>query len=391
MSEVAKTPGKIASAGQPVLATVNTPTEQVVNSGEAGAGAAAAGEELTEEQKAAAAQAGAGKDTDDLPELSDEQLKAIFAKKGIEGFDGNFETLKEKLKPAAPAGAGAEPTAEEKAAAELAFEKRMLDHFIENGGTPETFVQLKQIASTDLKSLSDAQIRIELKEAGFDEDEIKAVLVERYYQINPEELEQGEDESEEDFDKRKKQIEKKVAYGSKKLESKSTHIKKEAEQALNTLREAINLKDLLGKKETEISSKVDEVVSKIPRKLTFELGMVNDQQISPVEYNVSEDDVAQVAAVLKDPATRKQLLYNEDNSLNLDRISDLLLKEKMFESAIKAVYLEGGDRQVALVETVFPGVKARDIGVGGNSGSAKNGRKGHIVSAGQPTPAVQKS
>lgn len=384
MSEAAeKTPGKIVSAGGPVIATVNTPIEKVGKSGE---GAADAGGDLTEEQKAAAA---SGAKKVDVPEITDEQLKEIFAKKGIEGFDGNFETLKEKLKPAA--SAAAELTAEEKSAIEAAFEKRMLDHFIENGGTPETFVQLKQVASADLKALSEAQITTELKAAGFDEDEIKAVLVERYYQINPEELTQGEDEDVEDFEKRKKQIEKKVAYGSKKLESKSTYIKKEAEQALNTLREAINLKDLLVTKETEVSSKVDEIVSKIPRKLTFELGKVNDQQIDPVNYNVTEDDITEIAGVLKDPAKRKQLLYNEDNSINLARISDLLLKEKMFESAIKTVYLESGDRQVALFETVFPGVKAKDIGVGGNNGSAKNGRKGHIVSAGQPTPVVQKS
>lgn len=383
MSEAAeKTPGKIISAGGPVIATVNTPIEKVGKSGEDAAGADG---DLTEEQKIAAAAA----KKIDVPEITDEQLKEIFAKKGIEGFDGNFETLKEKLKPAA--SAAAEPTAEEKAAAETAFEKRMLDHFIENGGTPETFVQLKQIASADLKALSEAQITTELKTAGFDEDEIKAVLVERYYQINPEELTQGEDEDVEDFEKRKKQIEKKVAYGSKKLESKSTYIKKEAEQALNTLREAINLKDLLVTKETEVSSKVDEIVSKIPRKLTFELGKVNDQQIDPVNYNVTEDDITEIAGVLKDPAKRKQLLYNDDNSINLARISDLLLKEKMFESAIKTVYLESGDRQVALFETVFPGVKAKDIGVGGNNGSAKNARKGHIVSAGQPTPVVQKT
>ncbi|MBP7109648.1 MAG: hypothetical protein KBA90_13905, partial [Chitinophagaceae bacterium] len=395
--------GKVVSAGKSSPVVFNNKPADAGGEGEGGKG----DEGLTEEQKAAAAAASAGAGagtelTDEqkaeaeklknltpeqlaaieaeknkLPEINDDQLKKLLESKGITLDDKGFEGLKEKLNKPAETAKSPEDIAKEKEAQESAFEKRMLDHFIANGGTAENFVALKKIASADLKELSESEVKRELKDNGFTDEEIATVLKERYYQINPEELEQDEDESEEDFKKRKALIEKKIAFGAKKIESKSSHIKKQASDALAALREAIKTEDSLVEDEVKLSSKVDELAPTLPRKMTFQLGKVNDQEIAPVEYDVTEDDIAEVVATLKDTGKRNNILYNKDGDLNLESVSALLLKNKILESALKATYLEGGNRQIAIFEKTFPGRTAKDIGVGGTNGG-NTGKPGKI-------------
>jgi hypothetical protein len=330
-----------------------------------------------------------------LPELSEDQLKKLFADKGIEGFDGNFETLKQKLSKA-DAPVDNPPTEEEKKQAEAALEKRMLDHFIATGGTPEAFVAVKQIVAMDLKELSIAEIKKEMKENKFSDDEIDVVLKERYYQLNPDELqkivtkdEDGNDveESDEDFKKRKDLLTKKVTYGSTKLGKRSSHTKQNAETILNNLREAVKAEDSKKVQEQQILSKVDEISKTFPRQITLELGEVNNTKQAPVVYDVTDADIAEVAAKFKDSATRQKILLNEDKTLNLAYLMELELGKKTRESAIKAAYIEGGNRQVAAFEKVFPG-SAKSLGVGGSQAAATQGRKGVIASAGQPEVAV---
>lgn len=371
--------GVIAQAGAPERGSF--PSQKQKEETGTGAGTTDAATETVEEKNARELLESQATKTN-LPEITDDQLKEIFAKKGIEGFDGNFAALKEKLEKADKAST-ATPSEEEKKLAEAAFENRMLNFHIENGGTAEQFVALKQIASMDLKELSIAEIKKEMKENGFDDGEIDVVLKERYFQLNPDELKRGEDESEEEFNKRQELTKKKVTYGSKKLEARSTHTKQNAEALLNNLRDAIKAQDLEKQTEAEFSSKVDEMSKKVSRKVTFELGEVNKAKIDPVLYDVSEADVAEVVSILKDPKQRQQYFFNEDKTLNLTKVMDVMLRNKYLESLAKATYLEGGDRQVAIFRKTFPGTPTA-LGVGGAIASNNNGRAGVIKSAGQP-------
>lgn len=349
----------------------------------------------TPEAKAAREAAEAAAKEIKLPELSDEQLKELFKQKGIEGFE-NFDTLKEKLAKA-NATVITEPTEEERKAAEAAFDQRVLNHFLATGGTAEAFVALKQIASMDLRELSVAELKKELKERNFNDAEIEIVVKERYYQLNPDELQKNKtynetdgewvEESDDDFAKRKDFLKRKVAAFSAKLDTRSTHTKQNAELMLNNLRDAVKAEDSKKKQEEQILSKVDEISSKTPREITFELGEINKIKTNPVVYKVSEADIAEVVAEFKDPARRQQILLNEDKTLNLTSLMELKLRNKYLESALKAAYIEGGNQRVAELEKVFPG-SAKALGVGGSPEVVNKGRKGHIVSAGPPEVAV---
>lgn len=325
----------------------------------------------------ASATAPASVDTPTLPDISDDQLKEILKGKGI-SFEGDFEAMKNKLteKPPMP-----EPTEEEKAAQEAAFEKRMLDFHIKNGGTAEQFVALKQIASMDLKDLSNAEIRKEMKDNGFSQEEIDMVVKERFYQLNPDELVKDEEEEESDFLKKKEFLKKKVAYGSKIFESRSQNTKENAKQSLAELREAVKAEDAARQKEQEFSSKVDEYSKKFPREKTFELGEVDNKKLDPVKISFSEADIAEVAEVLKDKAKRQQYYFNQDNTLNLDLVFENMLLKKSINSIVKAGVLEGGNRQVAEFKKTFPD-SPFELGVGGQA--QRNNNAGKISKAGKP-------
>lgn len=376
-----KTKGKAVAAGDPVRSTTAPPFSAPITAEvPVETPVAAAATALTPPTPAAGEGPKPGQDPAPT-ELDQEKVRTFLKGMGIDGFD-TLEDLKSKLeKSSAPATA--EPTAEEKAAQEKAFENRMLNHYISHGGTAEQFVQIKQLASAEnLKDLSVSEITREMKKEGFDDDEIALVLKERYYQLNPDEIEKDELEDQEAFDKRKALVKKKVTYGSKLLENRGLPIKKQAQGILQGIREAVSNEDLLAVKEAELSSKVEEYAKQFGRDITLELGEVNSQKIDPVSFKVSEEDISTAVAILKNPEERNKFFY-KDNSLNIDNVLRMIIERNYLKSALKAVYLEGSGRQVAEFKKVFPYSTPHDLGVGGNQ-TAQRGQKGKLVSAGEP-------
>lgn len=346
--------------------------------GEPNTGGAAASDNTGASSAAAGNDGGGQANADDLPELSDDQLAKVLSKRGV---NASIDEIKSKLQPETPG-----ETEEQKKAREALFEKRMLDHFIDNGGTIESFASLKEIASADLTKLSEAHIRRELIDGGFSEEDVNAILVERYYQINPEDVVKRDEETDEEFTARKEAVKKKVEYGTKRFTSIGENIQKQAKDALEKLRTAIKTSDLIAEKESEFSSTVDEVAKKLPRKEVFQLGKIDDIEIAPVEFNTSEDAITKAAQLLKDPVSRNQFFY-KDNQLNVENIMSILVKNYQLEESLKRVYLEGSKRQVDEFEKVFPGLKASDVGVGGNNAGSKGAVKGKITGAGKPQVA----
>lgn len=314
---------------------------------------------------------------DQLKGLTDDQLKSILKGRGID-FEGDLAAMKERLSQPAPAAA---PTEAEKAEAEKTMQKRMLDLHIEDGGTAESFVALQQVAAMDQKTLSDAAIRKALKEDGFNDEEIAAVLKERYYMLNPDELQKEDEEDDESFNKRKEFLKKKVAFGSKKFENHSLHIKQKAEKSLKDLREAIIAQDEARRKEAEFSSKVDEISKAFSRELTLELGEIDSQKIDPVKYSVTESMIAEVTSELKDPAKRQQLFFTADNKLDVSKVFNLMLRNKSLESAVKTSFIEGSNRRIAEFQKVFPS-SPQALGVGGTQRTTQ--AAGKIARAGKP-------
>lgn len=317
--------------------------------------------------------AGADNPPPPTPELSDEQLKAFFESKGMK-YEG-LDNLKEKINYVAPENKP-ELTEEQKAAAVQAEEKRMLDYYIANGGTIDSFAGLKSILNADLTELSIAEITGDMLKNGFTQEEVDSVLKERYYQIKEDEieqavqsLEQGTDEEDADFAKRqeayKASLQKKIAFGASKITGRGTNIKSKAEAIFNGLKEALQAEDLEKQKEVTLQSNVDKALANLPRKFTLQLGKHDDVDIAPIDHEVSDESIASVSALLKDSAQRKQLLYNQDDSLNVDKLAEILVRNAELERVAKLALLEGGTRQVAIIKKTF-GSNPQEIGVGGS-------------------------
>lgn len=384
--------GKIVSAGKPERANFHIPLDnESTEKLDAGAGDGKSQEEINKEIAAAKLEeTPEAKAIREAKELEDKNKPDAVPAPPKPLTDEEIKAEYEKRFPAKP-----EKTPEEKIADEKAFKKRMLDLFVENGGTAEQFVSAEYVATADLTEFTKSELTRELKLAGFSDTEIIDFQNERLNQLSEEELEQYPDETKKQFEKRKRD------YDKKQIEGRYANTKAQAVEIFNTLKQAITEQDLKvtqksdaeklqTTKESEFSSNVEEHFNKVERKMTLQLGKVDDTDISPVEFEVPDSVISEAKDILKDAAKRKQLLYNDDGSLNLGNIAELVLKGKMFDSAAKTAYLEGGSRQVAEFEKVFPMRGAQAIGVGGNNGGNK-GKAGKIVSAGKPqrfNPAI---
>lgn len=293
------------------------------------------------------------KDAPPAPALTDAQLKEYFKTQGID-YEG-VEKLKEKLNPKNTT----EETPEQKAEYAKAREKKLVDLFVANGGTVEQYVGIKSLADSDASQLSLAALKKELKEAKFSETEVEAIIKERYYQMDDEEIESETKDETKDFKKRLKE------YGTSKLANRSLHTKTQAQNVLKELEGEFEAEDLQRKHELTTSANIDEQFKSMSRKDTFEIGEIDKKPISPVESEVPESELAEIQSLLKDPAKRNKLLLNQDGSLNLTSIGNILAENKKLKAALKASYHEGSTRTNDYWQKLFPARTAHEIGIGG--------------------------
>ncbi len=376
-SEAGKESAKVASIGSPQRVNANlnniTPTDEPNGKNDEGGDNA----KIDANQGAAASTAAAPTPpADDQPAITDEQIAKYFKDHGIE-YD-SIDKFKEKQAAATPAA----QTAEQIEAAERQMEKRRVDIFVSGGGTLDQYIALKNIANADLSVLSLNTLKAELKEAGFDSDEADQIIAERYYEISEDDLEQFTNETDKAYAKRKKD------YGAKRLENYALNTKTQAAGIFADLNKAIESEDLSVQEEQQLSANIDDQFKSLPRKSTFEIGEVNGKPVSPVDYEVSDADYAEIQDLLKDPQKRNNFLLTPDGKLNIPNIFSILAKNKALESAAKAAYHEGGSRQVAIFEKTFPSRSAYELGVGGASKGLNNGSK-KPTSFGKPQRVAQ--
>ena len=303
----------------------------------------------------------------EIPELNDAQIKAIMKQQLGDDWDGDINAAKEKLKKTAP-----ELYAEEKARQAAAQEKTILALYVEAGGTAQQFYQLKQIKEADLTMFGVEELKLNLKNKGFDETEIAEILTERYYQINPDELTQDENETDEEFEKRKGIVAKKAAYGKEKFENLGKATKAKAEAFFDDLNDIIKSKDLQAKKDEAFTAEVDAISKNLPRKMTLELGKLDNVDLSPVQVDVPDEVITEVTNILKDKEKRKQLLFKEDGTLNSEKLLNLLVREKMLEKAARDSFFVGETKATDEFEKRFPIRNPHAIGVGGGTSPARN-------------------
>ena len=300
-------------------------------------------------------------------EITDDILKEYFKKNGID-FEST-DKLKERLTPKE------EITPEEERRRMLNTEKRYVDKWVEGGGTVEQYVALKETANKPLKDLSLDVVTNEYKKMGFSDEEIPQLIKDHYYQVPDEEIE--------DLDEDGKEYTKKLKNAfTPKLENKASYIQKQAKDILAGLAKHIEEEDLQGENEKVLSSKIDDIFKKAPRKVTFEIGESNGKVIPPIDFEVSESDIDDTKSLFKDKGKREKLLFNEDGSPNITNISNLHLRNKYLEKAVKFAYLSADDRAAKLIEQRFPSKSPFEVGIGGSSD--KNGfSKGKISKIGK--------
>ena len=379
------TAGKIKSMGKPQPASISQLTnpqsgqenngQEVPNATQIQSGQVSDGGETNSKEKV--------KTNDNEPTkqpIDEASLKEFFKGQGIE-FD-SIEALKTKLNSTPQQQTPQEPTPEEKEKIQKEREQKVLTNYLAKGGKVEDFVSLTNLAKATKVEIAIGEITRDLKDQNFTDEEIQGIIKERYYQFSDEEIEELDDDDDKESYKRKR------AYGSKQLENRAASIKKQAEDYLKILNDDVDALDNSAKHESEFSSKVDEHLKTLPKKITFELGEVNNKPIDPIDYEVVDTDITEIAETLKDPQKRKQYFFTDEGDLNLTNVAQLMLDNKILKSALKRVYLEGGTRQTKVLESVFPR-QPHAIGLGGitPAGNTNKGQAGKLVGKGRPEVA----
>lgn len=386
---MAETEVKIASAGGVQRMTFNALEGKEItddgNNGGGGNGGEGAPAKTPEEIEAEAKLAEQTAFKEKLSGLDDEQLKELLKGKGIE-FAGSLEEMKEKLKPVTAA-----ETPEELAKKEEAVEKRMLDLFVANGGKVEQFVDVKKIMTADLSEISKQQLKDELIEAGVDETEVDAVVKQMFLQEDLATIEQDEDETAEQFEARKAKLEKKVKYGAEKLANRSSHIQAQAKGIYEGLKKQVEKIDSDTATEAALQSSIDTHLQTVPREMKIEVGKVTlgdnvEIEVAPIDIKIPEEAITALSEQLKDPKQRDALFYDTKGNLDIAKISELYLRNKVLETAVKSSYIKGetngATRQVEEFRKRFPSNSAYAVGVGG--AATKHVDKTAVASTGKP-------
>lgn len=273
-----------------------------------------------------------------------------------------------------------EPTPEEKLKKEQAFEKRMLDWFVEHGGNVEIFMAMKTIASGDLTELSEKELEAELKAAGFTEEEKKLIRAERYYQLEDEAIESLEDENEKALAKKKRD------FGTQKLAKKAEHKQKTAVGFFENIKKALTQQDAEAAEEAELAQKVDSHIKAMPRTMNLTLGKTPEGvDIAPLEnFPVPEAYFDEIKETLKNADKRNNILLTSDGNVDIAGLSEILLRNKVLEAALNQVYLEGVARNTAEFKKTFPIDDPNALGVGNLQGGSNLGKtKGKLASFGK--------
>jgi len=262
------------------------------------------------------------------------EMKKRLGLKADEAVD--FEKVKSAFN---PAPAPVELTEEQKKAAEDARQKLVFDAFISNGNTVDDWTKAQTILAKDDIELGKEAAIAELVENGFTEDEAADIVKRQYFIKDGEQTLYSETE---------------LKYGEKKLLTKAEQRKAEAKAKIAEAEQLLSVHDVLQKRNAEWVEQVDKVIAEVPKIFPFNVGTKDAPQVQ--NFDVDTEDVAAVHEIMKDPKKARAQIYNEDGkTVNVERLTQLLIKEQLFEKVAVANYRAGNSNGIGGVQNRFLG------------------------------------
>lgn len=285
------------------------------------------------------------KETEKTFEITDEELKKLYEQKF-----GKQEVSEEKE--------------ELKAKEEKEIEKKVVDLWISQNANLDDLVGLKKVANMDELEVAKAVITEDLKAKGLSDNEVKEVIEERFYLVDVDSLEQGEFETDEEFEERKEKIRKKAQLGEADLKKIGEEHKNRAKSILDNLRKTVEQLDALANTDNEYTAKVEKLSEVLPRKMTLQLGKLENEELSPIEIDVPNEAIESIVSQLKDRANFEKQYFNEDGTPKVEPFAELLVKNAILEKTAREAYMAGRTEQVKKLEEVFPTNSPQELGVG---------------------------
>src|SRR5690606_30037889 len=177
------------------------------------------------------------------------------------------------------------PSKEEADAVERQKEVERIKLFVDGGGSVEEYNALREAASS---KLSDLSLKIEketLLNNGFSESEVESILSDEYFMSDLDDAyfeDNGYTNEEKEF------FLKKQKYFRTKLGKSAEYIQKMAKEELDRLDQERNRINAEKVQQDKYLSKVDSYLNSFPRVKKLEIGKVNDKDVEPIDYQVSD-------------------------------------------------------------------------------------------------------
>lgn len=293
-------------------------------------------------------------------ELSDNDFLEFYNKKNNTSFKSFDE-----IAPAKP-----EPTQDDIAKENAAKNEKLFAAFKKKGGTLLQFEAIQSIANSDVKEFSYAEAKRELMDAGLSKEEAENEITQRYYLMSDEEKSELSDED--------SLLIKKHEIFSKKLENRSAYKIENAKQYMQNLQTEAEQEEYEAQVDAKISAKVAELKSTAPKSIVMEMGESNGMKLSPITFDVREEDVQEIYDTFSDPQKRNKFLYNEDGSEKVEEIIEALKLKKIMPTLVKKAMLQGATEQVEIFESKY-GKTPHDVAPGYTPKAGNLGRQGKAI------------
>lgn len=267
-----------------------------------------------------------GEGGDDAQDLTDEQLNSILKKKYGKDFD-----ISKFAKPADED----QPTEEEIARRR---QKKVLDAFMADpeNGSVEKFTEIQNVLKADPLELGRQAVRAELKAAGFEDDAIDGIIARRYFD--------GAGDG--------TYTEAEIKYGQERLKARGEAYRQEYAALLGKAESYVDAQEQLEKSNRTWKAEAEEVLGKIPEKLTFNIG--TKEAPTMIDFEIDQQIRETLKDTLTDPKKAlKSLMSKDGKTIDKEKLANLFLNQMVMEAAVITAYRNGTTAAIAGTEGRF--------------------------------------
>lgn len=257
---------------------------------------------------------------------------------------------------------GGEESEEQKKRREQQKEQKLLNTFLEKGGTMDDFYRLRKLKEVKDEDFMREKFHAQMREFNpdLDADEIDDVFNRQYFIGADGEYNEHEQK-----------------YGRKRLTEEAQFLRTQESEPLSVVEHQMQLDEAASQSHKEWEKLVDTWSAQMPRKIDIPIGKMGDNDLGNFSYTLSEDEQRDMLQDLKNPNHLLEVVGEQKDGkftkkTDLNKLHDLLLWKRFAQKMIKAAASENYSKGIETVSAGlnnYPDLKRNGQGQQGQSAS----------------------